>query len=60
MKNPRTWAILAIVTFVAVAIFAAPASGPTEAQLRETNTQLKRIADALEIIAGTGSRPWKH
>ncbi len=28
-------------------------------KIDDTNKQLDRIADALEIIAGTGSRAWK-
>jgi hypothetical protein len=51
--------ISAIGFFGGTPIATANEPGPTEAQLRETNVQLKRIADALEVIAGTGSRQWK-
>jgi len=58
-------AILAFIIAASAGILKASAastvssSGPTAAQMQDANVQLRRIADALEIIAGTGGRQWK-
>jgi hypothetical protein len=64
--NTKIKVVLALATLVIIVMASKPeaastvsSSGPTAAQMQDANVQLRRIADALEIIAGTGGRQWK-
>jgi hypothetical protein len=57
IATSKYWLIAAATAFIVFAAIGSPTgNSPTEAQLRETNAQLRRIADSLEIIAGTRHR----